>query len=660
MQAVLKDLVLVSTSVIGLFGLVMAFVFLRRNARKAVVVVVAVGSMAIWGCGVVSHVWIRPKPNELLIDTRKAREIEDSRPAEVPSEGYVSSAKCRECHPQQHGSWSQSYHRSMTQFATSETITADMDDAEVDVAGSKYRFSKRGAEYWVELDDPDYVGSRIERPIVMVTGSHHMQIYWYPAGESRALGQVPLVFLHETQRWIPRDAAFLVPPDIQSGSETTRWNETCIACHTTHPRSRPIDAQNWDSHVAELGIACETCHGPGEEHIQWRVVGNALGSADPMLSPARMTHARGAQVCGQCHSITTARNPDELQSALIDGYTFRPGDDLEQSRVVVRHSPAIRKHIGRYLGDGEIDDYLRDRFWLDGMVRISGREYNGLIESPCFQRGKMSCISCHSMHMSPEDNRPPSDWADDMLHAKMDGDQACLQCHQTESYGTNHTHHQGGSSGSQCYNCHMPHTTYGLLKAMRSHQVDSPDARVSITSGRPLACNLCHLDRTLEWSAQHLQDWYDIESPVLSADQKSIADSLLWLLKGDAGQRALAAWHMGWSPAKQASGDKWQAPFLGILLDDPYDAVRFIAQRSLQSLPGFADFESQTEFDFVPRPAQRPPISDRIRSIWAAKNTRDPALSTSVLIDSLDGRILDVEVSRLLRERDDRPVNLVE
>ena len=28
--------------------------------------------------------------------------------------------------------------------------------------------------------------------------------------------------------------------------------------------------------------------------------------------------------------------------------------------------------------------FLRDSFWSDGMVRVSGREYNGLIESPCF------------------------------------------------------------------------------------------------------------------------------------------------------------------------------------------------------------------------------------------------------------------------------------
>ena len=29
--------------------------------------------------------------------------------------------------------------------------------------------------------------------------------------------------------------------------------------------------------------------------------------------------------------------------------------------------------------------FIRDAFWSDGTVRVSGREYNGLIESPCFK-----------------------------------------------------------------------------------------------------------------------------------------------------------------------------------------------------------------------------------------------------------------------------------
>jgi predicted CXXCH cytochrome family protein len=103
------------------------------------------------------------------------------------------------------------------------------------------------------------------------------------------------------------------------------------------------------------------------------------------------------------------------------------------------------------------------RYWRDGMVRVSGREYNGLIESPCYQRGALSCLSCHSMHDSDPDAQ---------LARDRDGNAACTQCHRAlsdERAVAAHTHHRAGSTGSTCYNCHMPHTTYGLMRAMRSH-----------------------------------------------------------------------------------------------------------------------------------------------------------------------------------------------
>jgi len=54
----------------------------------------------------------------------------------------------------------------------------------------------------------------------------------------------------------------------------------------------------------------------------------------------------------------------------------------------------------------------------------------------------------------------------------------------------------------------MPHTSYGLLKGIRSHQINSPTVKASLATGRPNACNLCHLDKTLAWSGQKLNEWY--------------------------------------------------------------------------------------------------------------------------------------------------------
>ena len=77
------------------------------------------------------------------------------------------------------------------------------------------------------------------------------------------------------------------------------------------------------------------------------------------------------------------------------------------------------------------------------------------------------------------------------------------------------------------------------------------------------------------------------ESEPPAEEQEEVAASLLMLLKGDAIQRAIAAWHMGWQPALEASGMVWQSPFLAKLLQDPYAQVRLLSYKSLKKMPGF-------------------------------------------------------------------------
>src|SRR5262249_41524078 len=159
--------------------------------------------------------------------------------------------------------------------------------------------------------------------------------------------------------------------------------------------------------------------------------------------------------------------------------------------------------------------------------------------------------------------------------ARMNGNDACLQCHGTIRAGvTAHTKHLPESSGSSCYNCHMPYTTYGLLKTIRSHQVSSPSVASSVATGRPNACNHCHLDKTLGWTSDHLEKWYGTPQTTLGEDERSIAASLLWLLRGNAAERIITAQAFGWRPAQQVSGTGWMPVYLAQLVDDPYEAVR--------------------------------------------------------------------------------------
>ena len=202
----------------------------------------------------------------------------------------------------------------------------------------------------------------------------------------------------------------------------------------------------------------------------------------------------------------------------------------------------------------------------------------------------------------------------------------------------------------------MPHTTGGLLKATRSHQINSPTVAASLETGRPNACNQCHLDKTLLWTQEHLRSWYGTAPVDLTEDQREVSATVAWLLQGDAGQRALAAWSMGWRPARQVSGEDWLAPYLAILLDDPYAAVRYMAQRSLRSSPGF----SELNYDFLGAGEQRAGVRRQIVTAWQAERAARPGRTGRDILIDAGGRLDVAALERLLKRRDDRPVFLQE
>jgi hypothetical protein len=185
--------------------------------------------------------------------------------------------------------------------------------------------------------------------------------------------------------------------------------------------------------------------------------------------------------------------------------------------------------------------------------------------------------------------------------------------------------------------------------------VSSPNIAESLEHGRPNACNLCHLDQTLAWTDRELADGWDVDATFrtgMKSSNRSAAAT--WLLEGDAGQRALLAWAMGWEPGQRASGLEWMAPLLAQLLEDPYEAVRFIARRSLSTLPGMREIDVEASG-----------LSAAKAQVMLSWRSRAQAgLLPSEKLDRVyltrAGDLDAAAVRAALSNRDDRPVNLAE
>jgi len=552
----------------------------------------------------------------------------------------------------------------MTQLATPEAVVADFDDVELSRIvparrpGTKprierYRLSRRDDQFWVALEGPDRRMPPRESRVVMTTGSHHQQVVWVWGGRGREIFHLPFTYLIDEGRWIERNQAFLAPPEDPFGE--VLWNDICIECHSTggQPRISQSGAPS-NPRVVEFGISCESCHGPGRDHVEanrspWHRFWNRNLEDPTITNPKRLSARRASHVCGRCHSITSHAVND-----VWEGHwnAFEPGDDLEADGRVVMHpeskDPAHQKVIAEH-ARVEAGRFPRDRFWSDGAVRVAGRELNDVVTSPCFEGGEFSCLSCHAMH--------DYESVVDQLDSEKTGDRACLQCHERfEQDITAHTAHPEESSGSRCANCHLPYTTYGLLKAIRSHRVSSPSVATELSTGRPNACNACHLDRDLAWTQEHLERKYAIEPVLLAGHVNEVAAGPRWIGTGDAGVRALAASYMSWAPAREASGDDWMTPYLSELLTDRYAAVRMVAVRSLRKQPGSDDFAS----DLVEAGGAAADLArQRIQASWLQKQHRSPTRGPGPLLDTPDS-FDRAAWARLVESRDTRPLALIE
>lgn len=505
------------------------------------------------------------------------------------------------------------------------------------------------------------------------------------------LAQFPYVYLVEKKRWVHEEDSFLQPPVEVDAQERAgdRWGYNCDECHSTGASwgylTRELTAR---SDAVDLGIACESCHGPAREHVQRERdpvsryrrhlgempegKGGVVGETSPafahgILQPARLPKDRASHICAQCHA--------DLERTGAGYLKFQPGDDLEKFAKIT-YVPKRGEDVPDWLEEAIADDdeLLSGGFWDDGTVRIAGRDFNGLKESGCYTRGEMSCLSCHSMHQGRPDDQlhPAMDPASPLLAANLHGDTsseamarasdtACTTCHadiKSDEAIAQHTHHPPQSEGSRCVNCHMPYTTYGLLKAIRAHRVDSPTVEMTTEFSRPNACNLCHLDQPLAFTDTSLQEWYGKDPAELEDVDRELAAGVRWALRGDAVVRAITAWHMGWGPAREASArddeGAWLDHYLAYLLEDPYVAVRLIAEHRLRDDVGgpFAGLS-------IPYPASlAAQEAARAKALSMVQKPSAKAVDDSLLLQP--GGLDPVGVRVHLRERDTSDVRVNE
>ena len=378
------------------------------------------------------------------------------------ADGYVDAATCRSCHHRIYDEYQKTTMGRAFYLPDPEKMVEDWSESNSyyhEPSQRHYEMTRRGDKFYVRRYQLDAQGRRIhqlEKQVTHVMGSGaRARSYIHQTSNGRMV-ELPISWYAQENSWgmapgydKPKHAGF-----------TRIITNRCMFCHNGYPFSAmKADRPGWDHDPSfrgaiPMGIDCQRCHGPGEEHILEANNPTSLERVRKTITnPARLGAERQLDICMQCHLETPFRIPKSVRRFGRTVYSYRPGEALSDYIV----------HFDYEEGTGHEDDFL-----------IVSAAYR-LRKSACFQQSsELICTTCHDPHEAFRLAGP------DYFNA------TCMTCHDTaalqaalpaEASRAVHT------EDAHCFSCHMPkaavegtpHTSFTdhRIRVVREREADA-------------------------------------------------------------------------------------------------------------------------------------------------------------------------------------------
>jgi hypothetical protein len=322
---------------------------------------------------------------------------------------YVGDEACRSCHVDEVNSYETTAHHFTSRVADKHSILGNFNEG-----GNIFKTSNPSLYFRMTADQDGYhqtavdelaPGKTVEltqRFDLAIGSGRKAQTYLYWKGDD--LFELPVSWWIKSAQWINS-------PGYEDGA--VRFDRPiyprCLECHGTSFESTAPPVNRFNRSSLVLGITCEKCHGPGQQHVALYSASTPPphGASKAIVNPASLTRNRQIDTCALCHA--------GLGKPLAPALSYVPGDNLE-----------------KYLQFPAMD--------ADMAVDVHGNQVQLLKGSRCFQGSQMTCSTCHNVHTPQRDAASYSHY--------------CLDCHKAKQCG------EFAKLGEQitrnCVDCHMP------------------------------------------------------------------------------------------------------------------------------------------------------------------------------------------------------------
>jgi len=410
---------------------------------------------------------------------------------------FAGSDSCKDCHEEAWRAWQGSDHYRAMRPANEDSVLGEFSGKAFEYGGITSRFFRRDGKYLVETDDEH--GELQEFEVAYTFGFYPLQQYLiaFPHGRYQALNVVwdSRPAAQGGQRWM-----HLYPADMASGERPVdfndlvhwtgtfqNWNSRCSACHSTGlEKNYTASSNSYDTRWQEIDVACEACHGPAGQHVEWaRSGGGGEGQGDSgykgftfsladrgAFGPAGPDKVRIFSRFDGKHPVTQVETCAACHARRSDMGPTQPGVKFEDQFRLALIEPGL--------------------YFPDGQMRQEVYVYGSFLQSKMYTAGVV-CTNCHEPHSNA---------------LRIEGNALCGQCHVAAVYDRpEHHHHEAGKPGAACVDCHMPVRTYMVVDDRRDHSFRVPEPRLSVELGVPNACDRCHGDKGAQWAADAVAGW---------------------------------------------------------------------------------------------------------------------------------------------------------